>query len=81
MQLHLDVQDNIVDLLDLKPPFKDVSHKQLAELKRVPLVPVEVYGDRQYYLSLRFGIFLDRATFTKIMTGNYNAVEGQGITR
>lgn len=65
-------QENIVDLLALDPILKDISTGELSRIKKLPLVPIQVSGDKQYYISLRFGIFPDRDIFQRVMSGDYS---------
>lgn len=66
------MQENIVDLLALDPILKDISTGELSRIKKLPLVPIQVSGDKQYYISLRFGIFPDRDIFQRVMSGDYS---------
>ena len=58
-----------MDLLDLDPPLRNINAEELKRLKHMPLIPLQISGDRQYYISLRFGIFPDRLAFEKVMSG------------
>ena len=62
----------MVALPALEPLFMDISPGELARIKRLPLVPVQVSGDKQYYISLRFGVFPDREAFQRVMSGAYS---------
>lgn len=52
-------QDNIVPLDALVPPFKGVRPSEVRRLTSQLLFPVNVTGDRQYYLSVQAGQLLD----------------------
>lgn len=42
----------------LAPPFKDIRKKEVERLAGQILFPVNVEGDRQYYLSIHAGVLL-----------------------
>jgi hypothetical protein len=44
----------------IRPPFKDLSVASLRKLTASPLFPVDVQGDRQYFLSARHAHILDK---------------------
>ena len=63
------MQDNVVQLEDIIPPLRDLSTAALYELALQPLIPVEVLGDRQYYMSLRHGILTDKTRLIHLLEG------------
>ena len=63
------MQDNIVQLEDIIPPLRDLPTATLYELALQPLIPVEVLGDRQYYISLRHGILTNKARLIRLLEG------------
>ena len=64
-------QDNVVPLSSLVPPLRDLPPDGLREMASQPLIPVQVDGERQFYLSLRFGIFADKAALVKVLQGTH----------
>ena len=69
------MQDNVVPLSDVVPPLRGLDSEGLAEVAKQPLLPVQVLGDRQYYVSLRHGILVDKKTLFGIMKGETKAQE------
>lgn len=49
------LQDVVVPIAAMKPPFKGVRKKEVDRLASQILFPVTVEGDRQYYLSIHAG--------------------------
>ena len=67
------LQDNIRDLLSLDPPLKDITPQELCRLYKMPLIPMSILDDRQYYISLKFGIVCNRKLLKDILSGTYSA--------
>lgn len=44
----------------IQPPFKGLHPKRLRQLTSQVLFPVNVHGDRQYYMSVPAGVILER---------------------
>lgn len=57
--MHARAQDNVVPVDALVPPFKAVRPSEVQRLTSQLLFPVNVAGDRQYYLSVQAGTLLD----------------------
>lgn len=62
-------EDTVVDIDRILPPLKDISLAARAELAELPLIPVDVEADRQYLISLRHGIFVDKAKLFQLLEG------------
>lgn len=58
-----------MDIDRILPPLKNISLDARAELAELPLIPVDVEADRQYLISLRHGIFVDRAKLFQLLEG------------
>jgi len=71
-----DVQDNDVPLQSLVPPLQHLPDAARGAVLREPLLPVDVEGDRQYFLSVRYGSVLDRAKLAALLSGQ---LEGQQL--
>ena len=63
------VQDTYVDIRRILPPLKDVSQAARKEMAELPLIPIDVEADRQYLISLRHGIFVDRVKLFQLLEG------------
>lgn len=63
------LQDTFVDINRILPPLKDISPAARAELAEMPLIPVDVEADRQYLMSLRHGIFVDKTKLFQLLEG------------
>lgn len=63
------LQDQLVEIDALVPPFKGLSPAEIASLARRPLVPLEVEGDRQYIISLRQGILTEPHMLKQLLSG------------
>ena len=63
------VQDTFVDIRRILPPLKDVSQAARIDMAELPLIPIDVEADRQYLVSLRHGIFVDRAKLFQLLEG------------
>ena len=69
-RIALTAQDNIVDLANLVPPLQDISKEVEVSLAEDVLLPIDVAGDRQYFVSLRHGILSDKAGIFKLLRGS-----------
>ena len=65
------VQDNVVALADVVPSLQGLSGEALKEIAEQALIPLQVDSDRQYYISLRHGILIDKARLFEILKGEY----------
>ena len=59
-----------MQLRDLIAPFKDMSPESVAEAASKPLIPLDVAGDRQYYLSIRYGHIMDKRLLQSVLNGS-----------
>lgn len=61
-------QDTLVSIDQLIPPMQRMSQKEKAELIHQTIFPLDVSADRQYLISLRHGILVDRPKLEEILT-------------
>jgi len=66
-------EDNLIPMHELVPPLKGVAGQGLTQMARQPLIPVQVDGDRQYYVSLRHGVLVQKATLMRILEGRHSS--------
>ena len=66
------LQDSIVALDRVVPPLKYMTQKELHDLAEQPMIPLNVDGDRQYLISLRHGILVDKQRLFQILKGDIN---------
>lgn len=62
------LQDTLVSIDQLIPPMQRMSQKEKAELIHQTIFPLDVSADRQYLISLRHGILVDRPKLEEILT-------------
>lgn len=55
----------------LVPPMKGLAGEGLKEVSRQTLIPVDVEGDRQYFISLRFGQVPEKQAFLQLLQGKH----------
>jgi len=67
--LHCTQQDNDVALQSLVPPLADLAEPAQRAALAESLLPVDVEGDRQYFLSLRYGSVVDGPALRALLTG------------
>eukprot|EP00879_Flechtneria_rotunda_P023514 GHRR01024876.1.p1 GENE.GHRR01024876.1~~GHRR01024876.1.p1 ORF type:complete len:254 (+),score=101.27 GHRR01024876.1:409-1170(+) len=65
-------EDNDIPLDKLVPPFKDVRPKEIQRIASQLLFPLNVTGDRQYYLSIQAGNILEPQVLFSILKGEYD---------
>ena len=58
------------------PPLQNLPEAAQRVAVQEPLLPVDVEGDRQYFLSVRYGTVLDAPTLKALLTGR---LEGQQL--
>ena len=63
------LQDNIVSVSEVVPPLRGLDGAALKEIANQALIPVQVDGDRQYYISLRHGILVEKHALFQLMSG------------
>ena len=63
------VQDSAVELSRLVPPFKGASGVELGYLAGQTLLPIDVEGDRQYFLSIPHGRIMQKDLLLKVLKG------------
>ena len=63
------VQDNMVEVARMVPPLEGCTPQELRSIAQQTLIPVDVEGDRQYFLSLRHGHLVDKARLMAILQG------------
>ena len=62
------MQDTVVSVDQLVPPMQRLSKREKAELIHQTLFPLDVSADRQYLMSLRHGILVDKPRLVQILT-------------
>lgn len=62
------MQDTVVSVDQLVPPMQRLSKREKAELIHQTLFPLDVSADRQYLMSLRHGILVDKPILVQILT-------------
>jgi hypothetical protein len=55
---------------DVVPPLRGAGRAELAAAARAPILPLDVLGQRQFVLSLRFGAAPDRPELLALLTGD-----------
>eukprot|EP00798_Chlamydomonas_sp_ICE-L_P012319 gene12319-15487_t len=68
-------QDNDMPLSTLDPPFMNRSVAQVMDMIKPVLMPLNVVGDRQYYISVAHGHLLQKEVLQKIMYGKFDPAE------
>lgn len=63
------MQDTAVDLDRLIPPFKGASGVELGYLAGQTLLPIDVEGDRQYFVSIPHGRIMQKDLLLKVLKG------------
>jgi hypothetical protein len=63
------VQDTAVDVERLVPPFKGASDVELGYLAGQTLLPIDVEGDRQYFISLPYGRLVEKDLLLRVLKG------------
>ncbi|EFN57347.1 hypothetical protein CHLNCDRAFT_142712 [Chlorella variabilis] len=70
-------EDNDVALQALVPPLQHLPESARRAMLQEPLLPLDVEGDRQYFLSVRYGKVVDPAMLHALLTGQ---LEGQQLS-
>ena len=69
------MQDTWVPLRELIAPFQGMHADSIAEAASKPLIPLDVAGDRQYYLSIRYGHLIDKLMLQRLLDGSLHPPE------
>lgn len=64
-------QDSIVPIERVVPPLKYCTKEELHNLAEQPMIPLNVEGDRQYLISLRHGLLVDKQRLFQILEGKF----------
>ena len=64
-----ELQDSAVELNRLVPPFRGASGVELGYLAGQTLLPIDVEGDRQYFLSIPHGRIMQKDLLLKVLKG------------
>ena len=67
------MQDTVVSIDQLVPPMQRLSKVEKAELISQTLFPLDVAADRQYLISLRHGVLVDKAKLVEVLTEGRHA--------
>lgn len=65
------LQDSFVPLERVVPPLKYCTKEELHNLAEQPMIPLNVEGDRQYLISLRHGLLVDKQRLFQILEGTF----------
>ncbi|GAB4824099.1 hypothetical protein N2152v2_011145 [Parachlorella kessleri] len=68
-------EDIEVQLPAIVPPLQGVLPQVRASMLQEMLIPVDVEGDRQYYLSLRYGFIVDKQQLRDLLEGRLGQQE------
>eukprot|EP00850_Spirogloea_muscicola_P003286 SM000013S26455 [mRNA] locus=s13:445406:448674:- [translate_table: standard] len=77
-QLHVVVlhcHDLVVDLSNVVPPLKGLNSEGLRQAVQQLLLPLDVINHRQFIISLRHGILVDKIRLLRLLTGTLLADE------
>ena len=82
LQLHCNpsacgVQDAVAEVSNIVPPLKGADMDFVA-LAKQSFLPVDVAGDRQYLVSLRHGVLLDKIILMALLKGQDFASSDNG---
>jgi len=66
------LQDSIVPLERVVPPLKYCTTDELHNMAEQPMIPLNVEGDRQYLISLRHGLLVDKQRLFQILEGTFS---------
>ena len=58
-----------MDVDRLVPPFKGASGVELGHLAGQTLLPIDVEGDRQYFISIPHGRLVEKDLLLKVLKG------------
>ena len=58
-----------MDLSRLVPPFEGASDVELGFLAGQTLLPIDVEGDRQYFISIPHGRLVEKGLLLKVLKG------------
>ena len=61
----------------LIPPMQRLSQKEKAELIHQTLFPLDVSADRQYLMSLRHGVLVDKPGLVEVLTEGMYSIPQQ----
>ena len=64
----VELQDTVVSIDQLIPPMERLSQKEKAELIHQTVFPLDVSADRQYLISLRHGVLVDKPKLVELLT-------------
>ena len=64
----VELQDTVVSIDQLVPPMERLSQKEKAELIHQTVFPLDVSADRQYLISLRHGVLVDKPKLVELLT-------------
>ncbi len=66
------LQDSTVPIERVVPPLKYCTKEELHNLAEQPMIPLNVEGDRQYLISLRHGLLVDKQRLFQILEGTFS---------
>ncbi len=68
------LQDTAVELDRLIPPLKGASGVELGYLAGQTLLPIDVEGDRQYFISIPNGRIIQKDLLLQVLKGELDEV-------
>lgn len=71
--------DKVVHVLDVAPPLVDMSPAALQVMAERALMPLNVIGDQQYFISVRHGHLLDKEKLMSLLKGDWGRAATQRL--
>ncbi|XP_024358747.1 uncharacterized protein [Physcomitrium patens] len=71
-------EDNKFELKAIVPPLKGLSNSELETMANQVLIPLDVVGERQFFLSLRYGRLIKKDLLFALLHGNLDFEDLQG---
>ena len=69
-QLLNDLQDSTISIDRLIPPLQNLSNAELQEIAKEPVIPFNIAEDRQYLISIRHGVLVDKNRLMSLLKGD-----------
>lgn len=72
-------EDNKYEVSAIIPPLTGFSNSELEEAANQVLIPLDVIGERQFFISLRHGRLIDKELLLALLYGNLNLENLQNL--
>ncbi|KAG0568095.1 hypothetical protein M758_7G183600 [Ceratodon purpureus] len=72
-------EDNKYEISTVIPPLKGLSNSELEEAANQVLIPLDVIGERQFFLSLRHGRLIEKELLLALLHGNLDFENLQNV--